>query len=386
MSIFFSYEGEAPPSTLVIDPPIAPQSYTVPGGATLVSNATQLQTELSTTTAKNIILANGTYDKSAPFTVGAAHRVWAATLGGATLTAAINFNNSGAGPEVHGVRFNVTSSAKATNTRRNGACLYFAGSAHGGKVEDCWFSSDRNVGVGIDFIAFNGAEIHRVVIDGFLANGIMVNNWPTSTIANPPTWITDCDISNIQHTSSQNGTSEFGINSGTTGLYERIRCRNCRWSGIVPNVVCNNSTFRHIHITGSTASAAFYFEHDCPNTILENFYVENTNTTAAINFESAQERWNCRSCGDGQIVRNGTVVSPKLGANVSWCNANVLIENVKFIGQCACAIAHPSGSQNSPEGCCGFITTNVFQNNDYSEIGPDAVPILERAWNQIPSC
>ena len=58
-------------------PPEAPRAYTLPSNPVRVSNSSELIGALNGTTARDIVLADGTYDNSTYFHAKAGHRVWA---------------------------------------------------------------------------------------------------------------------------------------------------------------------------------------------------------------------------------------------------------------------------------------------------------------------
>ncbi len=382
------YNSDLGDVTMVCDgatvlPPESPKSYDLPSDATRVASSGELLSALSGSSAKDIVLADGTYDNSTCFHPAAAHRLWAEHLGGATLTAGILFD-TGAGPEVHGVRFNVGNKSKVFNSRRDGAVIHTKGAAHGLKVTDCWFDGHGVIGNGIDAIAINGVTIQRVVITNFMSNGIRADDYPTKSAANPRVVITDADISNIKHSdpSCCNGQVEFGIHAGTTMTVERVKTRNTDWCGITPTVNCTHSIFRDIDIDG-TNSASFYFEHFADNTLLERFHI-GPDAGTGINFESAQDRWNWEPVGPYNVVRDGVIESRTIGVNVPYGTSHTTIQNVTFKGQCGAAIAHSAANAIGPlDGSAG--ATNKFIDNDYSGIKPGAAEIIEKHPNAI-SC
>src|SRR5581483_8754392 len=91
-----------------------PATYAVPAGAVSVSSSAQLLAALAAPTPTDIVLADGVYDNATPFSDANDHRLYAAHLGGATLTAGIVLGgNFGAGgPVIQGLTFDVSDPAK----------------------------------------------------------------------------------------------------------------------------------------------------------------------------------------------------------------------------------------------------------------------------------
>ena len=148
-------------------PPEAPRAYTLPSNPVRVSNSSELIGALDGTTARDIVLADGTYDNSTYFHAKAGHRAWAEHLGKVTLTAGIYFDKAPRS-EVHGIRFNVNSNAKT----HGDSIIHSRPPADYLLVTDSWFEGHMVVRRGLFIQGINGAKAQRLVITHFTDEGL----------------------------------------------------------------------------------------------------------------------------------------------------------------------------------------------------------------------
>ena len=123
--------------------PMAPSTYTVPAGATLVTTAAQLSSALGAG-VRDIVLADGTYASSTPFTDGAGSHLYAQHLGGAVLTAGlvVGGNSGPGGAIVQGLSFNVSNTAA---TLQGGEVTTWGAAGAQLQVLDCTFQGNRTI-------------------------------------------------------------------------------------------------------------------------------------------------------------------------------------------------------------------------------------------------
>ncbi len=221
-------------SSNVPDPPLPPASYVVPTGAVSVSTAAGLVTELAKSVAEDIVLQTGTYDHASKFTSSGAHRLWAASLGGATLTAGIDFgSNSHVAGEVHGIRFNLNATAKAADQT---SCVSSWGSPNSGlKVQDCWFDGGNVIFNGVSALNPHNLVAQRLVFTNLVYNGLRASDNSINSTA-VITTITDINAYAI-HASvygSLGGTAESGVWIGApvTNTVARLKFRDMGWMGL----------------------------------------------------------------------------------------------------------------------------------------------------------
>jgi len=362
-------------------PPEAPKSYTVPGGAVRVTNSTELQNALSGGSAKDIVLADGTYGKTSYYTTGAAHRLWAEHLGKATIGAGVVFG-TGEGAEVHGIKFDVDSKSKVKATRREGAAIRAEGTGHKVTVTDCWFDGHGVVGMAIDVAAINGFVAQRLVIYNFANYGIRIDNYPINSSANPPALITDLVVSKIRNPdpSCCNGQCEFALGAGTDMTVERVKFRDIDWDALSPTIHCYNCVFRDVDI--DSTKTAVYYEHTTKNTLLERFTL-GPHCVNGIDFEWIGT-WG-KGTDDGTVIQDGVINTTKVGIMINACNNNETVRRVKFVNQCFAAISASAllGYTSSSDTCPKATLT--FTDNDYSGIDPGAKETTT-ALQQSSSC
>ena len=151
--------------------PNPPASYDVPAGATTVSTSAQLLAALASTTPTDIVLADGTYDNVAPFSDANGHRIYAAHLGGAILTAGVIFggNFGPGGGLIRGVAFDVSDPNK---TFEGGIVQTWGQSGRNSRILDTTFNGHSTVQSGILARQVEGLVVQRVVLQNFQSYGL----------------------------------------------------------------------------------------------------------------------------------------------------------------------------------------------------------------------
>jgi dockerin type I repeat protein len=389
LSALLSHYGQnyTPPASGVA-PPLAPSSYALPGGAVTVSSSSALASALAGST-RDIVLANGTYANATDMKIGT-HRLWAQTLGGATLSFGLELggNASGSGPEVHGLRFNLASSAA---TLGGGILNVWGAAGQNAVIDDSWISGNNVLDAGILARTTSGLQVHRVVVNGFNSWGIFFETYyPDYYSDNPavPPVITDADISAVYRPSrgSSNGTAEAGLWAGTDCLCSRIKVRDTGWMGIWLGGNANNGTYSDFDIDNingivpggsSVASIAVYLEHYSRNNIFKNFVIGNSSSTGVkvgFNCEWADPQYAGTNPVAGQsiagchfnTIQDGTIYSSYRGTQLEDAEQTT-IQRVKFVGQTSAGIDDfmTSGS--------GYSTIWQGLGNDFSGLAGGGV-------------
>jgi hypothetical protein len=333
-----------------------------------VSNATDLANALSGSSARDIILENGVYDKGSYYSVNAGHRLWAATLGGATVKSGLKIDNA-SGVEVHGVKFDVDSSSK---TGAMGATIYTGENANRLTVTDSWFEGHMQTHAAIYLQGPDGPKLSRLVIAHFQGEGIRIQG--PKRAANPPPYISDIDVSYIKHPTKHDGTTEFAIalgNSAPGGMVERIRCHHVNWSCLIAFRRSTGTTWRDWDVDYD--DIPFYFEHYGDNNIIERFHI-GPHAMGGIIFEGALPNWRWLPTGKNHTIRNGVIESDRWGIAISQCEGPITVDHVVFRNQCLGAILD---NTNMPyaDGHCEPPAGTKFTNNDYSGIDAGAKAI-----------
>lgn len=376
--------------------PIAPQTYTIPGGAYLPTSVSDFQARVAAGGAADIIIPDVVQTKATggPLTAGARHRLWQQTLLGGTLQYGL-FSNFGL--ELHGARVKLIDATHVNST--NPAAVF----SNGGllTIQDCEIDGGRqgfdsssdfaNSGCGSPLgtpiwgvwcIQAGGAIIERSIVKNATSDGIYL---PTNGGNVDRIW--DCLITDCRRPTQGNsyGTSEAGLRlyhpqSVTNGV-RRLEIRRCGYGIVTVNGGGNTTTFSDIRIdeirgdgiysggglNACNGGTGFYFERTTTAAILENFYIGpnvryGTFAEWDVNVAGTSGAVNC-------IIRNGTIdnsvhlttIVPNnlLGTFFDQgCNGNT-IQNVKFVRQ--------------TWGCIGFKSAgNSTSGNDYSLSTMDA--------------
>ena len=136
----------SPTSRLAI-PPIAPQRYRLPRLAIWVSNEGQLRRALARYTSHAIILRNGFYGGSEPYSNPGGDRLYAQTLGKAVLGAGITMGGASGpgGGVIQGIAFDVSDSSKTLQS----SIVHVWGTGRNTRIVDVTLEGHGVVGAGI---------------------------------------------------------------------------------------------------------------------------------------------------------------------------------------------------------------------------------------------
>ena len=373
--------GATTPSTTSAPPaavasPVAPSGYSVPSGATVVSNSAQLVAALAAG-PRAIVLNDGTYDSASYFNDANSSSLYAAHLGGAVLTAGLTVGgNWGAGGAVvQGLSFNIADPAKTFN---GGEVYVWAASGDRTQVLDCTFEGNWTVPVGLLAPDPNGLVAQRLVFKHFTDEGIRASDNVTvgygaaTAVINS---ISDIFVDGVSYTSpgSSNGTAEAGLFIGqpvANGVH-RIKIRNVAWAGIetVNNAWDTSYTDLDIDMSGPHAlnGVAVYMEHYSRNLVFDGFQI--TGSMTGFNGE-----WDNGTAGDAAAhnvtIENGTIdaagwTAPghTSGIYLDEGTDSTTITGVTFKNQNWAAI-----------GAFKNVGTNQINNNTY-QLVPGAVPL-----------
>jgi hypothetical protein len=381
-----------PRSDCVI-PPQPPTSCDLPDGGIRVRDAAELRDALAHDSAQDIILADGVYNDDSTFVPAAPHRLWGETLGGAVLRTGILFRK-GYGPEVHCLTFDVDDVSRGGSEE---SIISTRGSADGLRVTDSFFDGHGKMRRGVITRAFHGVHLQRLVMKNFQNDAIRITTGrkglsDQQRIARPPVYIGDVDIAHVRDLDPEccTGRSEFGITLLTIGLVERIKVRDTDWSCILTAGRSWGSVLRDLDLNGCRG-AGVYLEHRTAYTTVEYFRI-GPDARSGFSLEGGQPqwniddpRWNWKAIGPGNVIKHGTIDSRAWGVNVAPCNAETTVQNVAFLNQCVTGILNGAAvrSQSCPAPRPGGGTSadsNIYRNNDFSGIGPNAVPILDEGW------
>jgi hypothetical protein len=357
--------------------PQPPSAYQVPAGAKLVRTSAELQSALAGPSA-DIVLADGVYDSASPFTNANGHRVYAEHVGAAVLRAGfvLGGNFGSGGGVLRGLRFDVTTASK---TLGGGIVHVWGPGAANSKILDCTFRGNRAIPYGLLVYAPSGVEARRLEFYGFTdvalraSNNVLVEfGGSTPKLAA----ISDIHVDGVTRPTpgASDGTAEAGLWIGHPVVdgVQRIRVRNVSWSGIE---TVNNSwqtTFSDLDIDMSGPSQAagvgVYMEHYNHKNVFRNFRV--VGAKVGFSAEWSDPSWGGKPGANYVTIQDGlvdaatsTLPGNQAGVYLDEGTAGTTVTNVRFLNQNWAGI---SAYKN---------TTWNFSGNDYSKLGPNAVPV-----------
>jgi hypothetical protein len=311
------------PSGAVAAPPAPPRTYAVPANAVVVRTASELATAVASSTPRDIVLEDGVYTRTSALGISVGHRLWARTLGGATLRFGLilggNFGTGG--QELRGLRIDVTDPALAFQ----GAAVNTWGAAgqHVG-IYDSWILGNRALSAGVRAHQTNGLKVQRVVVRGFIDWGVFFQAYYPAYLTDNPAvkpLITDADISSVHRPvrGASDGRAEAGLWAGVGCTCARIKIRDTGWSGVETAGNVNNGVFEDLDIgdvhgtvpaggpglAGTRTGVGIYVEHYTRSTVFRRVHVH---------------------AGGG--------VKPRVGANTEWADPGYVGTNPmdSFVG------------------------------------------------------
>ena len=292
---------------------VAPSSYSVPGGATIVSSSAQLVAALNAG-PKPIVLADGTYGSSSYFDDWNSISLYAQHLGGAVLTAGlmVGGNRGPGGAIVQGLAFNVTDPSA---TFQNSELNLWGATGENTQVLDTTFDGNWDIGVGLLAMNPDGLVAQRLQFSSFVDDAIRASNNAAVSYGSPTAVInaiSDISVAGVSNSTpgSSGGTAEAGLWIGqpVTNGVRRIKIRDCAWSGIETVNNAWNTTYSDLDIDMSGPHAgigvAVYLEHYSLNDTFTNFVI--TGSKEGFNGE-----WNDGTPGKEaahhDTIENGTI-------------------------------------------------------------------------------
>jgi len=295
--------------------PSPPRPYRLPQHATVVSSARQLESALSRRRARDIVLADGTYDAAGPFSDANGSRLYAQHLGRAVLTAGLvvggNFSSGGA--VVQGLAFDVSSAAK---TLQGSELITWGPAGDNLRVLDTTFAGHGVVPIGLNAYNPTGLVAQRLTFSNFTDEGLRASD--NATVAYGATTpaisaISDISVDGVSRSTpgASNGTAEAGIWIGqpVTGGVQRIKIRNVSWSGIETVNNSWNTTFTDLDIDMSGPNAyvgvAVYIEHFGHNLVFNRFQISGS----AVGFKAEwnDPAWGGVAAAHDTLIENGTI-------------------------------------------------------------------------------
>jgi hypothetical protein len=351
----------APPGGRLPASVIAPSGYTVPAGALMVSNSAELASALAGGTARDIVLASGSYDNGGPFMNGNGHRLYSATLGGAVLRSGlvIGGNGGATGGMVRGITFDVNNSSKTLQD----SIIHIWGSAgRGTRILDTTFAGNNVVGHAVLSRQPEGLVMQRVRVRDFRINGLTLDANVQNLIVATPMLIEDIDVANVSAAvpRSFDGRAEACIWLGNTGTLRRAIMRNCAWMGLWTGTSATSSVYEDLDIDGTPTGA--YVEHFTYSSTFQRMRIGPGIKTGVV-CEWADPGWGYKPACVDNVFQDSTFYSWSVGIYMDEGTTRTAVRRVTFIGQQSAAIVDYKG------------IGNTYIGNDYTQIAPGAVPV-----------
>lgn len=349
-------------------PPIPPSPYALPSNPVYATNGTTLQAALNSSTPADIVLRDGTYAKSSAFTFGASHRVYSENLGGALLTAGVDFNRPNI--RLQGLRFAIASAAATT-----GSVINAHSSATNLTALDLDIDGGAVCSSGIDSSNPEGIRVERIVATRFIRWGITLDNnervWPPVPLTNRGV-ANDLNISEVVDPSgTSNGRWEFGVWLGNSINGTRWRVTRCSWSGLWFGTAFCGTPSDYLHISHVDVDNPYGHQ----KVIYPERYTRYWRLTDSLighggpNDETGVNcEWNHGSgaaAANDFIIDNCTINTRNYGVFYDEGSNHNACTNTKFIGQTRYGIFSQRAIQ-SPYDTSG---------NDYSQLGSGGHPI-----------
>lgn len=328
----------------------------------LVANTSELTAALALAAPTDIALASGVYDSPTPFLNINGHRLYAATLGGATLRAGLVLggNWGPGGGLVQGLHFDVSD---ASRTLLN-SIIHVWGTGARSRILDSTFNGHRAVGTAILVRQPEGLVVQRVRVRDFTDNGITVDaNVQALTLATP-VLLEDLDVAGVSRAAprSADGTAEACVWLGNRGTLRRALLRSCAWMGLWTGTAAAGALLEHLDIDGTMVGV--YVEHFATAATFQNLRI-GPNVEIGVNCEWADPGWGGKPACTDNVVQDSTILSSRVGVHLDEGTTRTTVRRVKFLNQTWAAIRDYKGIDNQ------------YYDNDYSGIASGAVAVAK---------
>lgn len=351
--------------------PTAPQRYRLPRPAIWVSNEQQLRRALAHYTSRAIILRDGHYGGSKPYSNPGGDRLYAQTLGKAVLGAGITMGGASGpgGGVIQGIAFDVSDNS----TTLQDSIIHVWGTGRNTRIVDVTLEGHGVVGAGIMAREVEGLIVRRVVSRHFRDWGVIVDeNRADVQVSNPPL-ITDIDAAYVSRPvpRSSNGTAEACVWVGNVAIVRRVRAHDCAWEGLWVGTAAHHALFEDIRVTD--IAIGVYVEHFAYSSTFRRLQI-GPGIKIGLVCEWANPGWSSKpACVDNTIERSIFDTSV-IGVYLDEGTTGTTVRESTFGNQCWTAIG-------SYKGVNDLYDTS---GNDYSGLRAGAVPISTKHYSDIP--
>ena len=362
-----------PAISRVASRPAPPQKYRLPQHAIWVSNSTQLRLALSRYTSRDIILRNGVYDSSEPFSNPRGDRLYAQTLGGAVLGVGISLggNTGPGGGLVRGIVFDVQDDSRTLGR----SIIHVWGTGKNSQILDVTLEGHGVVGAGIKARQVEGLVIQRAITRHFRSWGVIVDANGRDTPVGRPPLLEDVDAAYVSWSPprSSNGTAEACVWIGNTAVVRRVRAHDCAWEGLWVGTAASNALFEDIRMTD--VGIGVYLEHFVNSATFRRLQI-GPNVNRGLTCEWADPKWDSQPACVDNVVEQSSFDTQIVGVYLDAGTTRTTVRSSTFANQCWAAIGNFRGVDNLHD----------TSGNDYSALRPGAVPISADHYYRSARC
>jgi hypothetical protein len=319
----------AGPSAPVPVHPRKPSRYRVPRGAVRVSTAAELRSALRRRDRSAIVLAAGRCDGDRPFLNPQGHRLYAARLGRAVLTAGLSLggNEGRGGALVRGLVVDVRDPRRTVD----GAAIAVWGSGRGVRILDTTVRGHGELSAGIEARRPEGLVIERVVARRFRDFGVLVD-------ANDPDArgsgfrLADVDVARVSRPTpgSSRGTAEACVWIGNHGSVRRVRARSCGWSGLWTGTATRRTRFDAIDV--DRVPTGVYVEHFTHESVFRRLRI-GPGVRVGLTAEWADPAWQRRPASVDNVIEDSHFASTLAGVYLDEGTTRTTVRRSTFVGQ-----------------------------------------------------
>jgi len=328
--------------------PAQPARYHVPRGAVRVSSSGELRRALAAHRRRAIVLAPGTYGGRRPFANPHGHRLYAARLGRAVLTAGLSLggNEGPGGGLVRGLVFDIRDARRTVE----GAAILIWGTGEGSRILDTTLRGHRRLSAGVAARRTEGLVMQRVVVRGFRNFGVLVDaNDADRPEQRAPFQISDLDVAHIARPNpgSSMGRSEACVWIGDTGSLRRVRARSCAWSGLWTGTATRGARFESIDVDRTRTGV--YIEHFTTDSTFRSLRV-GPRVRVGLTAEWADPDWGRRPASVGNVIEDSRFESRLVGVYLDEGTTRTTIRRSSFANQTWGAVGDYRGKENAVYG------------------------------------
>lgn len=351
----------APVSPSAVQPAASPSGYSVPAGARSIATSDELRAAMANGSQEDLVLGDGVYDAATWFANPDGDRVYARTLGGATLRAGIsmgaNFGNPGG--LLRGLRFDVSDPSRVLLD----SIVHVWGVARNVQLLDLTLDGHASIGTGIMVRQADGVVLQRIVARRFTSYGVLVDANVRNLSLAQQARVEDVTVSDVARPTprSSDGTAEACVWIGVPSQVRRLHLRSCAWEALWVGTSVHGSLFEDLDIAQSPVG--IYIEHFCSGSRFRRFSIDVPTNRRGINMEWNDPLWGGVAASLENVFEDGVIRGGKVGVNMDPGTTRTAVTGVRFVGQTWAAINDWNG------------VGNTYAGNTYESLASDAVPV-----------